>query len=211
MLDTSTDMRQNKPQNSTGTVGNGAGSNGISTCPLLLGMSCNKQNNNQQAIVIKFKNKLNHTIRTTYMLVLLSKWFVIFHVPYFVCWMIYHIYMNKYGGSTDGSGGLFGVMTSSSNQHESSPSPLMSGVAVTTVDNNLSTNSIQSENGQLDPNTILTLRAFLNLFEILFLFNYTVHFFLYLFNIPSFKRAHANEVRRFLRKFGLCKKSTRNI
>lgn len=232
-LDTSTDMRREQPRQHSnngrssggggGASGNGGGSGAVagtgnrSTCPMLGNVqntiSCNPH---EQTLVIKFKNKLNHTIRTTYMLVLLSKWFIIFHVPYFVCWAIYHIYMNKWG-----------QLDALDDQHQSSPpSPLSTAIfsgVTNDVNSSAQTSSSSSfsnfysqqntitatSTSQLDPNTILTLRALVNLFEILFLFNYTVHFFLYLFNIPSFKRAHANEVRRFLRQFGLCAKTNR--
>lgn len=52
-------------------------------------------------IVIKPKEKKRHSVidscrngysvKATYMLVLISKWFVILHLPYFVFWIIYHV------------------------------------------------------------------------------------------------------------------------
>ncbi|CAF0765974.1 unnamed protein product [Brachionus calyciflorus] len=50
----------------------------------------NGSRNNSNNKGPKFKTKFNHSIRTTYMLVLLSKWFVILHLPYFICWIILH-------------------------------------------------------------------------------------------------------------------------
>lgn len=207
-LDTSTEMRK-ELNRASGTIGNvgGCGSETNSrtgcmvTSPML---ACHHHNGNSQqqaeTIELKFKNKLNHTIRTTYMLVLLSKWFVIFHVPYFVCWAIYHIYVNQ------------PTKTSTTTSDRSSPllTPhynMTSSMLSSSASSSSSSSSSSPFSNDLDPNTILTIRGFLNLFEILFLFNYTVHFFLYLFNIPSFKRAHANEVKRFLRKIGFCIKN----
>ena len=119
----------------------------------------------------KYKSKLNHTIRTTYMMVLLSKWFVILHVPYLISWMIYHIYMNKVYKSNNNLRPVVVVFKLNSTTTIATPA--------------------------IDLDTIILLKAFQNLFEILFLFNYSVHFFLYLFNIPSFRRAHSNEINRF--------------
>lgn len=221
-LDTSTEMRKEINRQSGTLVGiNGCGgvvggggseTNSRTGCMVTSPMlPCHNINNNsssnanhpQETIELKFKNKLNHTIRTTYMLVLLSKWFVIFHVPYFVCWAIFHIYVNQPNKTSTSTGDR--------------SSPLLTPHSNMTSSNFISQSQSQSPSSSsssqsplyngLDPNTILTIRGFLNIFEILFLFNYTVHFFLYLFNIPSFKRAHANEVKRFLRKFRFCTKN----
>ncbi|RNA35312.1 G-coupled receptor -like protein [Brachionus plicatilis] len=45
--------------------------------------------------VFAIKKSLNQSIRTTYMLVIISKWFILLHLPYFLCWMLFHLSSNQ--------------------------------------------------------------------------------------------------------------------
>lgn len=42
---------------------------------------------------------LNKSIRNTYILVVLSKWFIFLHLPYFICWCLFYLYMKKLNSS----------------------------------------------------------------------------------------------------------------
>ncbi|CAF1007775.1 unnamed protein product [Brachionus calyciflorus] len=97
------------------------------------------------------KKSLSQSIRTTYMLVIVSKWFILLHLPYFLSWMLFHLSANK----------TFFATLDSINQK-------------------------------------YLLRAFLNLFEIFFLLNYTINFILYFVNGPLFRKRHAKKIFKII-------------
>lgn len=131
---------------------------------------------------IKFnlKSKLNKSIRTAYILVLLSKWFIILHLPYFICWVLLHFQIKKSV-----------VHLNDFHQLNSFNSNDTSLYKETQIDQHFTKNN----------NLILILKAFLNLFEILFLSNYSMHFLLYLINGPSFRKRHSNLVFNMFQHF----------
>lgn len=89
--------------------------------------------NNSNSTDSSVCKKETKSVKTAYIIVILSKWFVIFHLPYFVCWLFLHIHMIE-----------------------------------TSFLSNIFT--IQTENKKF------LLKACLNLFEILFSFNYAINF-----------------------------------
>ena len=64
------------------------GENGHNQIEKLYENSNNLKSNND---VFAIKKSLNQSIRTTYMLVIVSKWFILLHLPYFLCWMLFHL------------------------------------------------------------------------------------------------------------------------
>ena len=44
------------------------------------------------------RRNLKQSIKTTYMLLIVSKWFILLHFPYFICWCFYYVHMNKLHG-----------------------------------------------------------------------------------------------------------------
>lgn len=128
----------------------------------------------------KFKTKLNQSIRTTYMLVLISKWFIILHLPYFIFWIFLHYQIKKsnfYLKKLE----EFSFSANISSSYELSQA--------------YSQQYIQNQN------LTLLLKGFLNLFEILFLSNYSMHFLLYLINGPLFKKRHSRLVYNMFQHF----------
>lgn len=53
--------------------------------------SCESSKTKSNNDVFAIKKSLNQSIRTTYMLVIVSKWFILLHLPYFFCWMVFHL------------------------------------------------------------------------------------------------------------------------
>lgn len=126
---------------------------------------------NIDKVIKSNQKKVGFSIRTTYVMILLSKWFVLLHVPYFVTWFVFYIHLNYKSG----------VNNNSLNESE------------TFLSN--------------PPNRILYLKSFLNFTEILFSFNYSINFLLYLINGPLFRKIYKRMHRNFLEKFWaiLCK------
>lgn len=122
--------------------------------------------NQSSKLNTKFKTKFNQSIRTTYMLVLLSKWFVILHLPYFICWILFHLHINQ-----------MKKLQEQSHVNYSYESEANSSFGYSSL---LS-----------DPNNTLLIKGFLNLFEILFLSNYSINFLVYLLNGPLFRKHHS--------------------
>lgn len=85
--------------------------------------------------------KLKKSIKTTYMILIVSKWFILLNLPYFVCWCVFF-----------------------------------------------------STHHSINLSQMLLLRAFVNLFEILFLFSYSINFILYLVNGKFFRKNHSQEL-----------------
>lgn len=101
--------------------------------------------------VDQVKKALNRSIRTTYMLVIVSKWFILLHLPYFISWLLFYLnFNNKMLQNLD------------------------------------------------DLNYRVLLRAFLNLFEILFLLNYTINFIIYFVNGPFFRKRHSKKIFKLI-------------
>ncbi|CAF1034416.1 unnamed protein product [Brachionus calyciflorus] len=42
-----------------------------------------------------YKKYSTNSIRTTYMLVVLSKWYIMLHLPYFICWCLFYLHLNN--------------------------------------------------------------------------------------------------------------------
>jgi hypothetical protein len=94
------------------------------------------------------KRNLKQSIKTTYMLLIVSKWFILLHLPYFVCWCFYYLHLN---------------------------SLVLHSFGEASVE---------------DFNKKLLLKSFLQMFEILFLFNYSINFLLYMLYGPLFRKTH---------------------
>ena len=122
------------------------------------------------------KAKTGRSVRTTYMLVLLSKWFIFLHFPYFICWIILHLHFdihNKYVKDF--------------------------------VDVVIQNDSVKENYNTLHRwDSIVTktklLRSFVNLFEVLLLFNYSINFILFNLNGPMFRKKHKEIILGFLLK-----------
>ena len=120
--------------------------------------------------------KTGRSVRTTYMLVLLSKWFILLHFPYFICWIILHLHFdihNKYVKDF--------------------------------VDVVIQNDSVKENYNTLNRwDSIVTktklLRSFVNLFEVLLLFNYSINFILFNLNGPMFRKKHKEIVFGFFYK-----------
>lgn len=116
---------------------------------------------NGSNISLRFKTKYNQSILTTYIFVLISKWFIIFHLPYLISWIVYHILMKSRFQKQDSFNATY------------------------------SANKLNTSNEFLNyENKIVFMKSLMNIFEILYLLNYSINFFLYLFNVPWFKKAH---------------------
>lgn len=130
---------------------------------------CNKiEKNKVKSLNSKENKKKGNSIRTTYMLVLLSKWFIFLHVPYLICWILFHLHMNK---------SLFGV--------ENRPQNF--------------TNHLEHEIQSDDREKMIFLKSLVNIFEILFLFNYSINFLLYILNGPLFRKRYKKLAWTYLR------------
>jgi len=120
--------------------------------------------------------KTGRSVRTTYMLVLLSKWFILLHFPYFICWIILHLHFdihNKYVKDF--------------------------------VDVVIQNDSVKENYNTLNRwDSIVTktklLRSFVNLFEVLLLFNYSINFILFNLNGPMFRKKHKEIIFGFFYK-----------
>lgn len=53
-----------------------------------------KKKNHQPTV--NYKKQLANSVRTNYMLVLVSKWFILLHLPYFLSWCVLHMYMREH-------------------------------------------------------------------------------------------------------------------
>lgn len=110
------------------------------------------------------KHKSGFSIRTTYMMVLLSKWFVLLHLPYFVAWLVFYVHLN------------FRSFEKFSSLNQS----------------------------DIFANRTIYLKSFLNFAEILFSFNYSINFLLYLINGPLFRKIYREmNVRFFVKLWGI--------
>ncbi len=50
--------------------------------------------------VVNYKKQLANSVRTNYMLVLVSKWFILLHVPYFISWCLLHMQLKHFENMT---------------------------------------------------------------------------------------------------------------
>lgn len=115
----------------------------------------------------EFDKKSGHSIRTTYILVLLSKWFILLHLPYFICWCVFHVHMNQIYVAQNSDLAVF----------------------------------VNEQDNRLDViSKTMLLKAFVNIFEILFLFNYSINFLLYLINGPVFRKRFKEVVCGYWKK-----------
>lgn len=125
------------------------------------------------------RHKCNgHSIRTTYMLVILSKWFILLHFPYFICWVMFHLHFKEM------------------NQ-------LRMNILSLKQDSN-QTNALSSSHMKLvtrGDEKILLLRSALNLSEILFIMNYSINFLLYFLNGPLFRVRFRRTLLELVNKF----------
>jgi hypothetical protein len=189
----------------------------------------NNQNNNS------YKN-IGHSVRTTYMLVLLSKWFVILHLPYFICWILFHFQMSNptndfsllrnyssneifidyevllndtFNKSQNINNSFFNELMINKVDHFNSTSIHVNRTIQNFI-NNKNTNHIYYQNNYTFDSSLSnisflktrTLRGLLNIFEILFLFNYSINFILYTINGSMFKRVYKKAI---LDKISFCK------
>jgi hypothetical protein len=72
--------------------------------------------------LFNYSNKQpNYSLRTTYVLIIISKWFIILHCPYFICWLIINIdeFTNKYNkyNNTASFNASFSSYTTDVEQH----------------------------------------------------------------------------------------------
>lgn len=54
-----------------------------------------KNSTNKSEVFSEITKKTGYSIKATYILVLISKWFVMLHLPYFIFWTIHYLYSNK--------------------------------------------------------------------------------------------------------------------
>lgn len=95
-----------------------------------------------------------NSVRTTYMLVILSKWYIMLHFPYFICWLLLYLHLNK---------SIF------------EPTRFM-GFSLDEIDR------------------MYFLKSLSNFFEVLFLLNYSINFFIYLLVGPIFRRKYSEKI-----------------
>lgn len=187
--------------------------------------SCKSNHNNNS-----YKN-VGHSVRTTYMLVLLSKWFVILHLPYFICWILFHFQMSnptitdfnpfKNVNSSEIFNDYESILlnhTLNINNHDNMNNSFFNQL-IMSENENFNSTSILHLNKTIFKNTdqivdyhnqsnhtfgsslsyisflkTRTLRGLLNIFEILFLFNYSINFLLYTINGNMFKRVYKKAI-----------------
>ena len=180
---------------------------------------------------LNFAKKSGHSVRTTYMLVLISKWFVILHLPYFICWIIFHLHMNEQAqlvqrilapptpspvleSSAYDLQQAFYYMSKSLNGSKLSnrTTPVVQKTTLaalhTVNDNynynyNYNTEDREEKLSYIESRTML-IRGLVNLFEILFLFNYSINFLLYNLNGPLFRKRHKKLLSKYFLKFLTC-------
>jgi hypothetical protein len=51
---------------------------------------------NYHQSMVSYKKQLANSVRTNYMLVLVSKWFILLHVPYFISWCFMHVQLKRF-------------------------------------------------------------------------------------------------------------------
>ena len=151
----------------------------------------NKQTNQRNGKDLDLKKKNGgHSIRTTYVLVLISKWFVLLHLPYFICWVIFRISMSQQYE-------LFKTIQNEQYSNYSSNDTLNDTFSSSEIIYSDYTNEIITKT-KIKTNLI---RGFLNIFEVLFLLNYSIHFLLYIVNGPLFRKRFCKKMLNFLRRF----------
>ena len=108
---------------------------------------------------INNQKKPNYSLRTTYMLIILSKWFIILHVPYVICWLMLHIdeLNSDYKNST-------------------------------TTDYSFSLYALDVEHHLKIETRRCIMRALNNLAEVIFITNYAINFLLYTINGKFFRK-----------------------
>jgi hypothetical protein len=131
--------------------------------------------------------KTKHSIKTTCLLILLSKWFVILHLPYFISWVIYHVQLRTLKHESTKNVSLF-----LGNVIKHGFSNLSSLSLFELNKTNMNTQSYQIAQKDYMPTSIgdrdlKLIRSFLNVFEALMLFNYSINFILYIFNGSKFR------------------------
>ena len=135
----------------------------------------NHQQHQQNQFLFNYSNKPNYSLRTTYVLIIISKWFIILHCPYFICWLIINIdeftnMYNKYNSNTFSFNASLSSYTTDVEQH------------------------LKIETRKC------ILRAFHNLSEVIYITNYAINFLLYTINGKYFrKRFKATILKMFLK------------
>jgi hypothetical protein len=124
------------------------------------------------------QNKPNYSLRTTYMLIILSKWFIILHVPYFICWLLINIdeFNNKVSNSTS-------------------------------YDFTFTSYTLNVEHHLKSETRKCILRAFHNISEVIYIANYAINFLLYSINGKLFRKRYKDLlIYRFAGCFKLFRK-----
>jgi len=136
--------------------------------------------------ISQFKTK--HSIKTTCLLILLSKWFVILHLPYFICWLIYHVKLKTIEHESINNVSL---LISNVLRRRLSNLSSASSTELNRTNKNTLTYQIALQNYELftsiGDKDFKFIRSFLNIFEALMLFNYSINFILYIFNGSKFR------------------------
>jgi hypothetical protein len=130
--------------------------------------------------------KTKHSVKTACLLILLSKWFVILHLPYFVCWLIYHMQLKTVESESMAN---FSFLLSNLRYSLSNMSSKSSIQFNKTFTNTQSYKIAQKYElfTSIDNRDFKLIRSFLNIFEAFMLFNYSINFILYFFNGSKFR------------------------